>query len=160
MVHGEPADSKSYEVYFENQQLKLDDNVPLNTAIKQPVILRKTQAKKYTPVLYHIVVDNSNVYIGAQNILNKDTNKVELDPCIRVNVTILAKILEENKLKSDIQTRIVGGSSLKKNEHVWDIWKASGYQCIVVERTSEQHVNRSYVKKYSYENKLLFSRKN
>ena len=62
----------------------------------------------YTPKDFHIIIDNSNVFVGSQNIYNEKSGEKRKNPYIRVNVGNLAKALEANKLQTDIKTRLVG----------------------------------------------------
>ncbi|CAM4929548.1 unnamed protein product [Rotaria socialis] len=89
----------------------------------------------YTPIEFCIFIDNSNVLIGAESIYNKNTGLTEKDPAIRVNVKKLAKVLEDDKLGTDIKSRTVGGSIQPKNAGVWKEWESCGYKCIVGERS-------------------------
>ncbi|CAF0975704.1 unnamed protein product [Adineta steineri] len=49
---------------------------------------------RYTPTEYHIVIDNSNVFLGAQLIRNEKTGVTEMNPATRVNVGYLTKKIE------------------------------------------------------------------
>ncbi|CAF5038150.1 unnamed protein product, partial [Rotaria sp. Silwood1] len=88
----------------------------------------------YTPIEYHIFIDNSNVFIGSQNTYNKDTRLSQTNPAIRVNVKYLARVLEADKLQIDIKTRIVVGSTPPpKDARVWQEWESCGSlrgQCV------------------------------
>jgi hypothetical protein len=111
----------------------------------------------YTPKEFHIFIDNSNVFIGARNIYNKDTESMQANPAIRVNVNNLAKILEEGKLQTDIKTRIVGGSTPPpKDARVWQEWADCGYRCILGDRSTSGLV--SYILN-NYHMKMTFPRK-
>ncbi|CAF1550094.1 unnamed protein product, partial [Rotaria sp. Silwood1] len=91
----------------------------------------------YTSIDYHIVIDNSNVFIGSQKIHNKETGLIQINPAIRVNVKNLARVLEANKLQIYIKTRMVGGSKPPKNARVWDEWESCGYTCILGDRSAQ-----------------------
>ncbi len=85
----------------------------------------------------HIVVDNSNLFIGAQQ--GQGENGIQ-DFAIRINVGNLVKIIEKNKKAENIKTRIVGGSKPPPTSKVWDEWKKYNYNCILGNRTAENKV--------------------
>ncbi|CAF1302721.1 unnamed protein product [Rotaria sordida] len=97
--------------------------------------------KPYEPTEFHIIIDNSNVFIGSQNIHNEETGLTQINPAIRVNVKKLAKVLEANKLRIDIKTRFVGGSIPPKNARAWEEWKVCGYKCTLGERSASGSVS-------------------
>lgn len=66
-----------------------------------------------------IVVDNSNIYIGAQECASAN-NASEKKRHVRVKLQNLVKILEKNRLK---ERTFVCGSSPPATEHVWDIYR-------------------------------------
>lgn len=80
---------------------------------------------------FHIIVDNSNVFIGAQNN----------NAAVRVNVKKLAAVIEDRKLSSAIKTRIVGGSTPPKGARVWKEWEACRYTCYLGERSFSNKVS-------------------
>lgn len=80
-------------------------------------------------------MDNSNVFIGAQNISNKRS-----DSSIRIKVKKLSKVIENGKSLTNIKTRIVGGSTPPKGARVWDEWKACGYICFLGDRSFNNKV--------------------
>ncbi|CAF4181189.1 unnamed protein product [Adineta steineri] len=91
---------------------------------------------RYTPTEYHIVIDNSNVFLGAQLIRNEKTGVTEMNPATRVNVGYLTKKIEGGKLNIDIRTRIVGGTKPPENVRVWREWDSNGYKCMVIDRAA------------------------
>ncbi|CAF4931963.1 unnamed protein product [Rotaria socialis] len=84
---------------------------------------------------YHIIVDNSNIFIGSQTIRDPKTGLNQKNSAIRVNVKNLVRVLEDGKLKICIKSRIVGGSvdeSIPRdNAQVWTDWESCGYKCIL-----------------------------
>ncbi|XP_031559540.1 uncharacterized protein LOC116295765 [Actinia tenebrosa] len=70
-----------------------------------------------------IVVDNSNIYIGAQECASA-YNAGERKRHVRVKLQNLVKILEKNRSK---ERTFVCGSSPPATEHVWDIYRHLGY---------------------------------
>ncbi|UJR06932.1 hypothetical protein I4U23_011221 [Adineta vaga] len=121
---------------------------------KQPVVLRKktihssretnVTSQTYIPTDYYIIVDNSNVFIGAQTIYDKETKSYKINPAIRVNNAKLANELERGKVKIDIKTRLVGGSEPPKTPRVWEEWESCGYTCKIGERSitgKESHLD-------------------
>jgi hypothetical protein len=93
-------------------------------------------------MIFHCIIDNSNVFIGSQNIRNQKTQLIQTNPAIRVNVKNLAKVLEAGKLQTDIKTRIVGGSIPPENARVWKEWESCGYKCILGDRSAKGQVSR------------------
>ncbi|CAF4027515.1 unnamed protein product [Rotaria sordida] len=89
---------------------------------------------KFSKLSYniHIVVDNSNLFIGAQ--LGQGINGQQ-DAAIRINVGNLVQIIEENKNLQDIKTRIVGGSTPPRTSRVWDEWEKCNYKCLLGDRS-------------------------
>ena len=79
----------------------------------------------------HIVVDNSNVFIGAQN----------KNPAVRVNVKKLARVIEKEKSLTAIKTRIVAGSTPLVGARVWKEWENCGYTCFLGERSLSNKVS-------------------
>ncbi|CAF1147778.1 unnamed protein product [Rotaria sordida] len=96
----------------------------------------------YIPKDYHIVIDNSNVFLGSQKIYDDDTGSTKKNPAIRVIIKNLAKILETDRLQIEIRTRIVGGSNLSEEARVWEEWKSCGYKCILGARLANNKVSR------------------
>ncbi|CAF1332198.1 unnamed protein product [Adineta steineri] len=80
----------------------------------------------------HIVVDNSNVFIGAQ--LKQGENGRQ-DASVRVKVADIVNVIEKNITEENIKTRIVGGSTPLPNERVWAEWKKCQYECLLGERS-------------------------
>ncbi|CAF4157267.1 unnamed protein product, partial [Adineta steineri] len=80
----------------------------------------------------HIVVDNSNLFIGAQVGQGEDGKH---DPSVRVKVADVVAVIEENTKVDNIKTRIVGGSISPPNERVWAEWKKCQYECLLGERS-------------------------
>ena len=70
---------------------------------------RKSTAKK-TPKGVHVFIDNSNIFIGAQNFDGYDNQ-------IRLNYTGLAKLLEKDR---NVVTRLLAGSTPPSSEKAWD----------------------------------------
>lgn len=66
-----------------------------------------------------IVVDNSNIYIGAQECASA-SNAHDRKRHVRVKLQNLVKILEKNRLK---ERTFVCGSSPPATEHVWDVYR-------------------------------------
>lgn len=89
----------------------------------------------------HIVVDNSNIFIGAQHVLNKKTGVTEINPAVRLNVEKLVDLIERKKTSRNIRTRIVGGSEPPRNARVWKEWENCGYRVLLGERTFSNKVN-------------------
>jgi hypothetical protein len=85
----------------------------------------------------HIVVDNSNLFIGAQ--LGQGENGRQ-NASIRINVANLVKVIEENKQMENIKTRIVGGSIPPRNARVWTEWEKCNYKCLLGGRTNDNKV--------------------
>ena len=79
----------------------------------------------------HIVVDNSNLFIGAQS--GQGANGQQ-DYNIRINVPKLVNVIETDKKIRSIKTRIVGGSIPPRNARVWTEWERCHYQCLLGER--------------------------
>ena len=61
---------------------------------------------------YHIVIDNSNIFIGAQTI-TKDDGTTKYDPTIRVIVEKLFVAIKKGKFDVLIKSKIVGGGYKK-----------------------------------------------
>jgi hypothetical protein len=80
----------------------------------------------------HIVVDNSNLFIGSQLGQGKHGKQ---DASTRINVANLVKIIEKDKRKRNIRTRIVGGSIPPRNSRVWTEWEKCSYTCLLGERS-------------------------
>jgi hypothetical protein len=87
----------------------------------------------------HIVVDNSNLFIGAQ--LGQGKNR-EQDTSIRINVANLVKIIEKDKRIRNIKTRLVGGSIPPRNARVWTEWEKCNYRCLLGERSISNKVRQ------------------
>ncbi|CAF1315958.1 unnamed protein product [Adineta steineri] len=130
-----------YQAHYRNRKLGPGERIPSDTESDHPVVLRKiiihpprdpnpTGPKPYTPTEYHIVIDNSNVFLGAQLIRNEKTGVTEMNPATRVNVGYLTKKIEGGKLNIDIRTRIVGGTKPPENVRVWREWDSNGYKCM------------------------------
>jgi hypothetical protein len=85
----------------------------------------------------HIVVDNSNIFIGAQ--LGQGKNGKQ-DASIRINVANLVQIIEKDKIKRNIRTRIVGGSIPPRNARAWTEWEKCNYTCLLGERSISNKV--------------------
>lgn len=66
-----------------------------------------------------IVVDNSNIYIGAQECASAN-NAADKKRHVRVKLQNLVKILEKNRPK---ERTFVCGSSPPATEHVWDVYR-------------------------------------
>lgn len=66
----------------------------------------------------HVVVDNSNVFLGAQHVGSRR------DPRVRVRVEALAAFLERGR---PVQTRVVCGSRPPSTAVVWSRWERSRY---------------------------------
>jgi hypothetical protein len=90
----------------------------------------------------HIVVDNSNLYIGAQAGQGQNGKQ---DFSIRINVANLVKIIEKNKKATDIKTRIVGGSIPPRGAKVWTEWEKCNYNCLLGERSANNKVYRHFI---------------
>jgi hypothetical protein len=83
------------------------------------------------------------VFIGAQNVLNKRTGKIQTNPGIRVNVkNLVEKALERGKLSVDIKTRVVGGGAPERSARIWKEWESCGYNCIVGGQAKGGEVSR------------------
>ncbi|CAF1397817.1 unnamed protein product [Adineta steineri] len=80
----------------------------------------------------HIVIDNSNLFIGAQVGQGEDG---KLNASIRISIGNLVNIIEENIEVHNIKTRIVGGSVPSRNARVWAEWKKCQYECLLGERS-------------------------
>ncbi|CAF1470161.1 unnamed protein product, partial [Adineta steineri] len=80
----------------------------------------------------HIVVDNSNLFIGAQLGQGIDGQQ---DAAIRINVANLANIIEKDKKKLNIKTRIVGGSIPPRKARAWTEWEKCNYACLLGDRS-------------------------
>jgi len=93
------------------------------------------------------------VFIGSQNTYNNVTKKVEINPAIRVNVKNLAKVLERNKLETEIKTRFVGGSTSSRNPRVSEEWNACRYKCVLGDRPTKGPVSRIL---HNYHIKMTF----
>ncbi|CAF3457468.1 unnamed protein product [Rotaria socialis] len=146
-------DRDLYEVYYRNQRLGPGGQVPSDTTSGQPIVFKKIAEppptasggpplflpKPITPSFistdYHIIVDNSNIFIGSQTIRDPKTGLNQKNSAIRVNVKNLVRVLEDGKLKICIKSRIVGGSvdeSIPRdNAQVWTDWESCGYKCIL-----------------------------
>lgn len=82
------------------------------------------------------------MFLGSQTIQNKKTGLNQINPAIRVNVENLAKVLEKDKLRTNITTRVVGGSIPPEKARVWEKWKSCDYKCILGKRTVDGKVSR------------------
>jgi hypothetical protein len=82
------------------------------------------------------------VFIGSQNLYNKETDRYEGNPAIRLNVKKLAEVIEKNKLASDIKTRLVGGSTPPRRARVWNEWESCGYRCVLGDRSAQNKVSQ------------------
>ncbi len=81
------------------------------------------------------------MFIGSQNMYNNVTKKFEINPAIRVIVKNLVKVLERNKLETEIKKRVVGGSTPTGNPRVWEEWKSCRYECVVGDRPANSRVS-------------------
>ncbi|CAF4623866.1 unnamed protein product, partial [Rotaria socialis] len=80
----------------------------------------------------HIVVDNSNLFIGSQN--GQGINQQQ-DTSVRINVGNLVAIIEQDKNSKDIKTRLVGGSTPPRTSRVWNEWEKCNYTCLLGDRS-------------------------
>ncbi len=81
------------------------------------------------------------MFIGSQNQYNQEIGRGQGNRAIRLNVKKLAKVIENNKLTSDIITRLVGGSTPPKNARVWKEWESCGYKCALGDRSAQNRVS-------------------
>ncbi|UJR29417.1 hypothetical protein I4U23_010629 [Adineta vaga] len=95
---------------------------------------QKTSSPTSTDV--HIVVDNSNIFIGSQYELNKKTGKMETNPAVRLNVEKLVNLVEDREISRDIRTRLVGGSEPPRNARVWKEWENCNYKVVLGDRSA------------------------
>ena len=86
----------------------------------------------------HVVVDNSNLFIGAQ--MGQGENRRQ-DVSVRIHVKNLVDVVYQDKILSNIKTRIVGGSIPPRNARVWKEWESCGYICLLGERTANKKVS-------------------
>ncbi|CAM4887761.1 unnamed protein product [Rotaria socialis] len=155
-VFKEQNDRDLYEAYYRNQPLGPGERVPSGTTSDQPIVLRNIKPQPPEPggpspvtpkpvsapepfvsTDYHIIVDCSNIFIGSQTIRDPTTGATQKNPAIRVNVKNLVRVVENDKLKIYIKTRIAGGSKPPENLPVWKEWASCGYKCIVIERSED-----------------------
>lgn len=89
-------------------------------------------------------MDNSNIFIGAQNEWNKTSNKMDKNPAVRLNVDKLADVIERKRTSADLRTRIVGGSEPPRNARVWQEWTNRGYRVLLGERSASNKVCQTF----------------
>ncbi|CAF0740428.1 unnamed protein product [Adineta steineri] len=135
-----------YQAHYRNRELGPGERIPSDTESDHPVVLRKiiirpprdpnpTGPKPDTLKDYHIVIDNSNVFLGAQTIRNEKTGVPQMNLAIRVDVNNLAKVLEGDKVSINVRTRVVGGSKPPEKALCWTKWESCGYKCILGDRS-------------------------
>ncbi|CAM2727883.1 unnamed protein product [Rotaria socialis] len=106
-----------------------------STKCLRHIVQSESIGKPFISADYHIIVDCSNVFIGSQKIRDPTTGATRQNLAIHVNVKNLVRVLEDDKLKIYIKTRIAGGSKPPENLPVWNEWASCGYKCIVAERS-------------------------
>lgn len=81
---------------------------------------------------YHFVVDNSNIIIGAKII--PETGQI--NQAVRVNITKLVEVIQQEKLEIEMKTRIVAGSYPigSDNTRLETEWTSCKYRCMFTER--------------------------
>lgn len=80
----------------------------------------------------HIIVDNSNLFIGAQHGQNINGQQ---DLSIRINVENVVNVIEKNKNPQIIKTRLVGGSTPPRTSRIWSEWEKCNYTCLLGDRS-------------------------
>ncbi|CAF0809190.1 unnamed protein product [Adineta steineri] len=142
-----------YQAHYRNRDLGPGEPVPSDTESDRPIVLRKitkllpkdpnpSGSKSDTLKDYHIVIDNSNVFLGAQTIRNEKTGVPHMNLAIRVDVNNLAKVLEGDKVSINVRTRVVGGSKPPEKALCWTKWESCGYKCILGDRSMKNKVSR------------------
>ena len=85
----------------------------------------------------HVIVDNSNLFIGAQ--LGQG-ERGKQDVSVRVNVGKVVQIIERGIHPDAIKTRFVGGSGPSREARVWREWEKCHYRCVLGERSANNEV--------------------
>ncbi|CAF1377950.1 unnamed protein product [Adineta ricciae] len=90
---------------------------------------------KYLAKHFYITVDTSNGIYTANNV-RKTNESIYTNQAIRVNLAKLVEVLEEDKLRIDIKTRVVGSSTNETVEAdpLWEAWRDKLYRSIVSPR--------------------------
>ncbi|CAF3943457.1 unnamed protein product [Rotaria sordida] len=88
--------------------------------------------KSLAPSDIHIVVDNSNLFIGTQHGQNANGQQ---DAAIRINVENFVKIIEDNRDLQNTKTRIVGGSTPPRTARVWSEFEKCNYTRLLGDRS-------------------------
>ena len=89
------------------------------TQIEPVVILKEPLAKPVVNNDALIVIDNSNVFIGAREAACSLNPKLR-PRHIKVRLQALTEVLENGR---NVTRRIVCGSSPPANENVWDVYR-------------------------------------
>lgn len=117
--------SSQHQQSFPKSERKLPEN---NLPVQQADQVKDTQMNQTSSLSSGnqddtkgavIVVDNSNIYIGAQECASA-YNAGERKRHVRVKLQNLVKILEKNRSK---ERTFVCGSSPPATEHVWDVYR-------------------------------------
>jgi len=97
----------------------------LGCALYLLYFLRKQRQKTE----HFVVVDNSNIFYGAQNLPGGGK-----DFSVRLNVGLLAQVIEGGRT---FRKKIVGGSIPPPSDKVWDEWKKRGYEVHLGAKSSD-----------------------
>lgn len=123
-VNGPCISSKHQQPFPKSERKVMEHNLPIQQAdqVKDTAMNQSSSSSSASQDDTKgavIVVDNSNIYIGAQECASA-YNVGERKRHVRVKLQNLVKILEKNRSK---ERTFVCGSSPPATEHVWDVYR-------------------------------------
>jgi len=74
----------------------------------------------------HVIIDNSNLFISAQNRGGRH------DPSVRINPEVLGRIF--GGVEGKTGTRLIAGSKPPAKGKIWQVWENAGYRVKVCSR--------------------------
>lgn len=95
----------------------------LSQVIEQPPLLESELRDQYQQLI-HIFVDESNIFLGAQTILQPDGRRIR-DTLIRMNVPALVDVILNQR--QPIQRVVFGSRSSAQEPVEWNEWRAAGF---------------------------------
>ena len=95
----------------------------LSQVMTQPTLLESELRDQYQQLI-HIFVDESNIFLGAQTILQPNGRKTR-DTSIRVNVPALADVILNQR--QPIQRVVFGSRSSAQEPVEWNEWRAADF---------------------------------
>ncbi|XP_065051781.1 uncharacterized protein LOC135681312 [Rhopilema esculentum] len=117
----------------EGEIMKTEADQPLELSFEQPPKITGPSEESF------IVIDNSNVFIGAREAACARSPKLR-PRHVKVRLQALAHVLENGR---KVSRRFACGSSPPANEHVWDVYRRLGYTVDLEDRRGkdEQRVD-------------------